>query len=302
MTNKCGIEKVLKNVSYTETLCENKPQDICELEFVGGESKPVSGSCVSKPVEECKEVTRFQEEFVDQELCRDIPIKDCKNEQEEVCNEKHDEVCEILETENCEIVPHEECQQVVEKIPTKISKKVTKVVCAEDEETESPETENNNDDNNILNNIFEIFGISNNNENEVADEAGVKTTTEFMIDDGLLGETTLKTSTRTTTSTTTTLETTMKTSTKSTTSTSTTPFITSTVKDELPDSSTQAIVSGGKRMDGSKIIFSDDELEARNKDLANRVYVGHNIPSKSPSTEITPNRNTDPNSRIFFPE
>merc|ERR1719436_1285969 len=86
-----------------------------------------------------------------------------------------------------------------------------------------------------------------------------------------------------------------------TTITTTTELITSTVTDELPDSSTQAIANGGKRMDGSKIIFSDDELEARNKDLANRVYVGR-IPSKSASTESTPNRNTDPHSRIFFPE
>jgi len=310
MTNKCGIEKVLKNVSYTETVCDNKSQDICELEFVGGESRPVSGSCVSKPVEECREVTRFQEEFVDQDICRDIPIKDCKNEQEEICNEKQEEVCEVLETENCEIVPHEECQQVVEKIPTKISKKVTKVVCAEDEETdneetENPESEDNNNDKNILNDIFEIFGISsNNNENEVADRTEVKTTTELMIDDGLLAETTLKTPTRstTTTSTSTTAGTTLKTTTKSTTNpttiTTTTELITSTV---TPDSSTQAIANGGERMDGSKIIFSDDELEARNKDLANRVYVGH-IPSKSASTESTPNRNTDPHSRIFFPE
>merc|ERR1712025_755035 len=74
MTNKCGIEKVLKNVSYTETVCDNKPQDICEYEIVGGESRPVAGSCVTKTVEDCREVTRFQEEFVDEELCRDIPI------------------------------------------------------------------------------------------------------------------------------------------------------------------------------------------------------------------------------------
>merc|ERR1712232_1156227 len=68
MTNKCGIEKVLKNVSYTETVCDNKPQDICEYEFLDVESRPVAGSCVSKTVEDCQEVTRFQEEFVDEEL------------------------------------------------------------------------------------------------------------------------------------------------------------------------------------------------------------------------------------------
>merc|ERR1711953_148244 len=59
---------------------------------------------------------------------------------------------------------------VVEKIPTKISKKVTKVVCAEDTEeenkTEAPESDNSN---NIINDIFEIFGVSNSNVNEVSE-------------------------------------------------------------------------------------------------------------------------------------
>ena len=273
MTNKCGIEKVLKNVSYTETVCDNKPQDICEYEFVDGESRPVTGSCVSKTVEDCQEVTRFQEEFVDEELCRDIPIKDCQNVQDEVCSEKQKEVCDTLETEKCDVVPHEECRQVVEKIPTKISKKVTKVVCAEDTEeenkTEAPESDNSN---NIINDIFEIFGVSNSNVNEVSE-----TTTKFMIDDGLLAETTSETTT------------------KSATPSTTTKTTSTTLIDEFLDSSTEAI------MDGSKIIFSDKELEERNKDLANRVYVGHgHLPSSTEKTETK--RRNNPHSRIFFPE
>merc|ERR1711992_73379 len=231
MTNKCGIEKVLKNVSYTETVCDDKPQDICEYEIVEGKSSPVTGSCVTKTMEDCQEVTRFQEEFVDEELCRDIPIKDCQNVQDEVCSEKQKEVCDTLETEKCDVVPHEECHQVVEKIPTKISKKVTKVVCAEDTEeenkTEAPESDNSN---NIINDIFEIFGVSNSNVNEVSE-----TTTKFMIDDGLLEETTSETTT------------------KSATPSTTTKTSSTTLIDEFLDSSTEAI------MDGSKIIFSDKE-------------------------------------------
>merc|ERR1712048_767509 len=76
VTNKCGIEKVLKNVSYTETVCQNKLENICEKESVNGETQPVEGSCATKPVEVCEEMTRFQEEFVDEDRCRDIPIKD----------------------------------------------------------------------------------------------------------------------------------------------------------------------------------------------------------------------------------
>merc|ERR1711913_72333 len=222
ITNKCGIEKVLKNVSYTETVCRNKLENICEKEFVGGEARPVEGSCATKPTEVCGEMTRFQEEFVDEDRCRDIPIKDCKNVQSEVCNEKQELVCEPQHTEDCQIVPHEECEHIVEKIPKKVSKKITKVVCDEEEEEEKKPTNiaedesANSDDNanDIINNIFEIFGITNNGENEIEDEkpelVPVITTTEFMIDDGLLSESTTTSRigpTKTTTTTTTTTST-----------------------------------------------------------------------------------------------
>merc|ERR1739848_594470 len=94
---------------------------------------------------------------------------------------------------------------IVEKVPKKVSKKITKVVCDESEEEEEKPTEiaedestNTDDDtDNILNNIFEIFGIRNSGENEIEDEkpelVPVTTTTEFMIDDGLLSESTTKT-------------------------------------------------------------------------------------------------------------
>merc|ERR1712107_949295 len=84
--------------------------------------------------EDCGPETRFEEEFVEEEVCRDIPIKDCKNVQEEVCTEVKEKACEELEMEECDIIPHEECKQVVEKVPKKISKKVTKVVCDNAEE------------------------------------------------------------------------------------------------------------------------------------------------------------------------
>merc|ERR1711874_818419 len=299
ITNKCGIEKVLKNVSYTETVCRNKLENICEKEFVGGEARPVEGSCATKPTEVCEEMTRFQEEFVDEDRCRDIPIKDCKNVQSEVCNEKQELVCEPQHTEDCQIVPHEECEHIVEKIPKKVSKKITKVVCGEEEEEEKPTNIANSDDNanDIINNIFEIFGITNNGENEIEDEkpelVPVITTTEFMIDDGLLSESTTKTTTISRTGPTTT------TTTTSTTSTSTT-LRTSTVKD-LENIPTEPVTNDVRRMDGSKIIFSDKELEARNKDLANRVYLNV-VPTRPTSTESVPRTSEDPQSRIFFPE
>merc|ERR1712098_1045539 len=257
MTNKCGLESVLKNVSYTETVCETVMEDICELEVRNGIKEPVEGSCLSKPVEKCGPVTRFTEEFVEEEVCRDIPIKDCENVQEEVCNEKKEEVCEDLETESCEAVPHEECKQVVEKVPQKVSKKVTKVVC-DDKESMSMETEPEVPD---LNDILEIFGVTS-GDNEI-DSNDAKTTE--------------------TTSTTTT----------TTTSPSTTE---STTVNEFGSVSTEE----ASRMDVSKIIFSDDAIDSRNKELSNRVYVGR-IPT---TTVRIPDRrrNQNSNSQIFFPD
>merc|ERR1711992_508084 len=133
--------------------------------------------------------------------------------------------------------------------------------------------------------IFEIFGVRNNNENEVEDDKQeAEITTEFMIDDGLLVETTSAT-------------TTPRSTTPTSTTTSTTTASTTTATDVPLESSSQAVM-----MDGSKIIFSDDEISERNKDLASRVYIGPGqIPPRPASTEQTP-RKHDPNSRIFFPE
>merc|ERR1711992_230489 len=304
ITNKCGIEKVLKNVSYTETVCRSKLENICEKEFIDGEAKPVECSCVSKPTEVCEEMTRFQEEFVDEDRCRDIPIKDCKNVQSEVCSEQQELVCEPQHTEDCQIVPHEECEHIVEKIPKKVSKKITKVVCDENEEGEEPtevEDASSNNDDSIINNIFEIFGISNTGENEIDDEkpefVPVITTTEFMVDDGLLSESTTKTTTTSTMAPTTTTTTSTTTSTTTITTTTTT-IKTSTVKDSenIPTVTTEV-----RRMDGSKIIFSDHELDARNKDLASRIYLNV-VPTRPTSTESAPRTSEDPHSRIFFPE
>merc|ERR1712232_886784 len=294
ITNKCGIEKVLKNVSYTETVCRSKLENICEKESVDGEARPVEGSCATKPTEVCEEMTRFQEEFVDEDRCRDIPIKDCKNVQSEVCSENQELVCEPQHTEDCEIVPHEECEHIVEKIPKKVSKKITKVVCDEsegekEEPTEIEEDESTNIDDNtntILTDIFEIFGIGNARENEIEDGTPVlvpetSTTTEFMVDDSLLPESTTKTETTSTVA--------------PTPSTTTTTLRTSTVTDF------ETVTTDGRRMDGSKIIFSDSELDARNKDLANRVYLNL-APSRPTSTETLPRTSEDPHSRIFFPE
>merc|ERR1711909_68379 len=229
------------------------------MELRDGVSQAVGGSCVSKPMEECGPVTRFQEEFVDEEVCRDIPIKDCKNIQNEVCKENQEEVCEDVETEKCDILPHEECRQVLEKVPKRISKKVTKVVCEEERQMDEMKTEPSNEaDEGVpdINDILEIFGITN-----------IDYENEIEIDDGLKSSTTSATTT--------------------------------TVTGEfLPTSSSPR--STVRNMDGSKIIFSDDAINSRNKELEKRVYAGR-FPS-STTRRTVQRREQIPNSQIFFPE
>merc|ERR1711983_249799 len=168
-------------------------------ELNDGVSQAVEGSCVSKPMEECGPVTRFQEEFVDEEVCRNIPIKDCKNVQNNVC--KVEEVCEDVETEKCDILPHEECRQVLETVPKRISKKVTKVVCEEKRQMDEMKTEPSNEvDEGVpdINDILEIFEITNvDYENEIDIDDGLKSSTESATT-----TTTVETEPTTTTSTT----------------------------------------------------------------------------------------------------
>merc|ERR1719288_608504 len=106
-----------------------------------------------------------------------------------------------------------------------------------------------------INDILEIFGV-NINDNEVG------------VDDGLLSEsTTVKTSTQSTSTTTTTVSTT------TTTTTSTTEEPSTTTESEdfstrfPPRESEFVTTEGGRTMDGSKIIFSDDAINSRNKIL-----------------------------------
>merc|ERR1711860_256894 len=108
-----------------------------------------------------------------------------------------------------------------------------------------------------INDILEIFGITN-----------IDYENEIEIDDGL----------------------------KSSTTTTTVETTTTTVKGEfLPTSSSPR--STVRNMDGSKIIFSDDAINSRNKELEKRVYAGR-FPS-STTRRTVPRREQIPNSQIF---
>merc|ERR1711983_652462 len=111
-----------------------------------------------------------------------------------------EEVCEDVETEKCDILPHEECRQVLETVPKRISKKVTKVVCEEERQMDEMKTEPSNEvDEGVpdINDILEIFGITNiDYENEIDIDDGLKSSTETTT---TTTTTTVKTATTTTT-------------------------------------------------------------------------------------------------------
>merc|ERR1719245_498074 len=134
-----------------------------------------------------------------------------------------------------------------------------------------------------INDILEIFGITN-----------IDYENEIEIDDGLRSSSTTTTTTTTTSKTTTTGTTTTQTT---TTPTPTSTTATSDTREFLPTSSTQSTM---RKMDGSKIIFSDAEINSRNKELENRVYAGR-FPSSSTRRTVK-RREQIPNSQIFFPE
>jgi len=318
ITNKCGLEKVLKNETYSELECTNVYKNICEYEWIGeGKNRkwvPVEGSCVTKPFEECDNIEKVRENFVEEEVCRDIPIKDCKNIPKEVCVEPSgdQQVCEEVPEEKCEIVPHEECQQITEKVPKKISKKVATIVCKENQ----PESEDADIE---LKTSIDAADVS---ENEISDEPEVKkqipevlteesTITEVSTDhddeeegsgeeeqlefDFEVEEVTSQS------------ETTQMTVDEMT-SVTTEDSVTTKQDDEVlekttTDEPTTPAVKvdnepKNKKYDDSRIIFSDQAIDDRNKVLATRVFIDDGLLTQK--STVAPRRNLE-SDRIFFP-
>jgi len=264
ITNKCGLELVLKNETYTETECSTIYRNICEYEWIGeGKTRkwvPVEDSCVTKPFEECEDVIKYREHFVEEEVCRDIPIKDCRNNPKEVCvDPEMNEICEDVPVEQCEIVPHEECKQVIEKVPNKISKKVATVICNDtDDETE-------NEDEIDIQTSIDVADVS---ENEIPDNHEKDDATETIPDQSM------------------------------------TPDLVH--EQDLSNTSiTDANNEARQDVDNSRIIFSDEEIDSRNKLLATRIFIDEGLISTKTnghSNTVTPTKGNSNNDRIFFPD
>merc|ERR1711892_216263 len=339
ITNKCCLEQVLKNETYAETECKKVYRNICEYEWIGeGKTKkwvPVEDSCVTKPFEECEDVMKNREIFVEEEVCRDIPIKDCRNMPKEVCvDPAMNQICEDVPTEKCEIVPHEECKQITGKVPKEVSKKVTKVMCEEDEE----QKENEGDielktsidmadvaENEISDNPEIVIVNPENpeivNENAAMPESSLENEEEELGVDFTESITTVITTESSIETTNPSMEATEKT--KETTemiimqNTSTEETVTEeneSAQTEAPQSvddiTTEAIIevaseASNRKVDNSRIVFSDEAIDNRNKDLATRVFIDDGLLS----TRTGGNDNNKPdtkesssNDRIFFPD
>jgi len=350
VTNKCGLEQVLKNETYTETECTKVYKNICEYEWIGeGKSKkwvPVEDSCVTKPFEECEDVMKYKENYVEEEVCRDIPIKDCRNMPKEVCEDPaENQICEEVPTEKCEIVPHEECKQITGTVPKKVSKKVTKVMCDGEEEANQSDielktsidtadaSENEIDDKPefdeselpkinanpeittevSVDNTKEVeLGIDISEEKEeeesgsgLSDEESSEMTTKNAVD---ITEESMDEDTETT-------EKPMEVTEMASTTISTTENIvtemTETVTTDAPEAAKDITTDSAlpdpseapkRKFDDSRIIFSDEAIDSRNKVLATRVFIDDGLLSPRTSTEKAVPSGSSGSDRIFFPD
>merc|ERR550519_783869 len=272
-TSKCGLEQVLKSETVMTTECEKKLKKICEYEWVGeGKTRqwvPVEDSCVTKPVEECVELPEVRENFVEEEVCREIPIKDCRNVPKEVC----DQVCKEVPIEECEIVPHEECRQI-KKESKKVSKQIPKVVCDEESVTEFLASENETEAT-----TEDIESV------DIASEAATTSPTIVTVVD-------TRTDTTTSSSTTETRQVEQETEDE--------PEVV-TVAGRV--ASSRPALLPRQAGDNSRIVFSDDDLTERNNQLGRGVErVDQDLLTRSGSIATTArSRENEENSKIFFP-
>jgi len=345
VTNKCGMEMVLKNETYTETECSEVFRDICEYEWSGeGEERksvPVEDSCVTKPFEECEDVLKHEENFVEEEVCRDIPIKDCRNVPKEVCvTPEISEICEDIPMEKCEAVPQEECKQITGIVPKKISKKVSKVMCNKKEGKKENEinlkntieipdiSDNELDGNPEMEEIPEIIeNRTENTETNYEDDESPEYITEFLDIDiteqedvTLTTETTFETTEQFMDTTENTIETTeqfMDTTENIIETTEIVEIQTNQTEQVKPvENSIQPTenphiiqniskeVEQKRQFDDSRIVFSDEEIDNRNKVLETRVFIDDGLLSDKndgDDSEKDSSSSNNSNSRIFFP-
>merc|ERR1712241_372776 len=71
---------------------------------------------------------------------------------------------------------------------------------------------------------------------------------------------------------------------------------------ELTTESTVSSEAPRRNFDDSRIVFSDEAIDSRNKVLATRVFIDDGLLSPKSTTEKPATKMSSDNSRIFFPD
>merc|ERR1719481_1240361 len=256
----------------------------------------------------------------------------------EVCvDPAENQICEEVPSEKCEIVPHEECKQITGTVPKKVSKRVTKVMCNGDEEQERNEndielktsidtadvSENEIDDEPVQNEseqpetqanpeiVTERIDESVDNEEveevelgvDLSEEEGsVEATTEEQMEtteESMKEETTMQPIEVITEMITT------ESITAEDNLTEMVEIITTEAPKAVKELTTESIVSSEaprRNFVDSRIVFSDEAIDNRNKVLATRVFIDDGLLSPRSTTEKPTTKKSSDNSRIFFPD
>merc|ERR1712227_1171508 len=134
---ECKEEDKKVQIPYTETECETQKKKVCDYQWENtGSGKiwaQIPSTCKFVDEEECKNVEKTREKKIKEKVCKDVPKKNCNNEEELVlCTTKITDKCE----QECTTMPKKICEKVHRKTPVRVSKNVPHLFCKNTEDVE----------------------------------------------------------------------------------------------------------------------------------------------------------------------
>merc|ERR1712012_873033 len=135
---ECKEEDKKVQIPYTETECEMQKKKVCDYQWentVSGKiwARIVPSTCKFVDEEECKNVEKTREKKIKEKVCKDVPKKNCNNEEELVlCTTKITDKCE----QECTTMPKKICEKFLRKTPVRVSKNVPHLFCKNTEDDE----------------------------------------------------------------------------------------------------------------------------------------------------------------------
>merc|ERR1712227_796861 len=117
--------------------CETQKKKVCDYQWENtGSGKiwaKIPSTCKFVDEEECKNVEKTREKKIKEKVCKEVPIKNCNNEEELVlCITKITDKCE----QECTTMPKKICEKVLRKTPVRVSKNVPHLFCKNTEDAE----------------------------------------------------------------------------------------------------------------------------------------------------------------------